>query len=433
MVKLFETKIITKVAGALFIALLFGAVFISVKAQTVDQLNQQKTDIQKKLAEINAQIQKHQQAIATAKKAENTLKNEISIYNNQIASTELEIQADNTRIDDTNLQIRELQLQIEKRIKEIADNKNVLAQLIIQLNQLQSESSLNVGLGSKNFSSFLDQVQYTESVQGKVMQIIQNIKTIKAKLTSQQESLKVQLAKLQELKDQLLITQSSLQSQSQAKQKLLTQTKGQEASYQKLLATSKNQEADLQKEIDDLDNSIRAKLGKLSINPSKGVLAYPMDGIMTQGYGNTGFTKLGYTFHNGIDLAAPAGKPIYAAADGVVTNCDTGEAAYGNWCAIKHNITTKSGSRQIVTLYAHMRSFKVHAGQNVKQGDLVGYEGNTGNTTRLIYGPERGYHLHFTVFDAQGFGVSPGAYTKIYGSYSVPFGYTYNPLDFLGK
>ena len=57
---------------------------------------------------------------------------------------------------------------------------------------------------------------------------------------------------------------------------------------------------------------------------------------------------------------------------------------------------------------------------------------NTGNTTRLIYGPERGYHLHFGVYDADGFGVVAGAYTKVYGNYKVPYGYTYNPLDFLG-
>jgi len=70
-------------------------------------------------------------------------------------------------------------------------------------------------------------------------------------------------------------------------------------------------------------------------------------------------------------------------------------------------------------------------GQSVQMGDLVGFEGNTGNTTRLLYGPHRGYHLHFTIFDARGFGVQDGAYPNIYGPYTVPFGATYNPLDFL--
>jgi murein DD-endopeptidase MepM/ murein hydrolase activator NlpD len=276
-------------------------------------------------------------------------------------------------------------------------------------------------------------VQYTESVQNKVYQILQNIKAVKAKLEAQQAELKVKLEDLEELREQLDQTESSLSRERSLKQNLLDQTRGVEKNYQKLLSQSKNEEDKIEQEIQDLDNAIRAKLGNRTIAATKGDLAWPMTGIFTQGYGNTGFTALGYNFHNGIDIAAPPGTPIYAAASGTVTSCDTGEAAYGNWCAIKHNIDTKNGKRCIVTLYAHMRSFKVKAGQQVSQGDLVGYEGNTGNTTRLLYGKERGYHLHFTVFDCEGFGISQGTYSKTYGRYTVPYGYTYNPMNFLGS
>ena len=78
-----------------------------------------------------------------------------------------------------------------------------------------------------------------------------------------------------------------------------------------------------------------------------------------------------------------------------------------------------------------MSNFAVSAGQTIHAGDVVGHEGNTGNTTRLLYGPERGYHLHFTVFDVDGFHIIPGAYQSIYGPYEIPYGYTYNPLNFL--
>ena len=107
------------------------------------------------------------------------------------------------------------------------------------------------------------------------------------------------------------------------------------------------------------------------------------------------------------------------------------DASYGNWVALKHNLSTNGSKAGVITLYAHMRSFKVKPGQKLSQGDLIGYEGNTGNTTKKLYGPERGYHIHFGVYDAEGFGVSEGKYENIYGPYKVPFGYTYNPLDFL--
>ena len=83
-----------------------------------------------------------------------------------------------------------------------------------------------------------------------------------------------------------------------------------------------------------------------------------------------------------------------------------------------------------MVLYAHLNKISVNPGQGVLTSDLIGLQGNTGNTTRLLYGPERGYHLHLTMFDEEGFGIKEGAYQDIYGPYRIPFGYSYNPFDF---
>jgi murein DD-endopeptidase MepM/ murein hydrolase activator NlpD len=425
-----ETKIKIKIALTILLALSLN--FGYVKAETsVDTLNAAKAESQKKLDEINKQIKAYQQQISTTQKQSSTLKNEILIYDKQIASTELQIQAKQTQIEDTDLQIEALKQQIAQKNNDIAENRKILSELIVQLNEYDNDYTLKTTLGSNNLSEFLNQVQYTQSYQDKIYQLVQKIKDLKAKLEANQKELEVQLANLKELQKQLQITQDALAAQRKQKQTMLTQTKGLESNYQKLLASSKKEEANLQKEVQDLDNQIRAKLGKRTISASKGVLAWPVDGILTQGYGNTGFTSLGYSSHNGIDVAGPAGSPVYAAADGVVLYTDNSDASYGNWVAIKHDISTKNGTSKIITLYGHFRSFIVKPGQAVQQGDLIGYEGNTGNTTKKLYGPERGYHVHFGVYDAEGFGVSNGAYSNIYGPYKVPYGYTYNPLDFL--
>jgi len=425
-----ETKTKTKIILALVLALSLNTYPVFAD-ESVDALNQQKADLQKKLNNINDQIKNYQRQISDIQKQANSLKNEISIYDKQIASTELEIDANQTQIDGTNLQIDELEKLIAQKNRDIEENRKILAELIVQLNEYDNEYVLKTTLASGSLSEFLDQIQYTSSFQDKIYQLVQKIKELKAQLEAEQRDLEAQLKKLEELKQQLEITKEALDTQRNQKQALLNQTRGLESNYQKLLATSKQEEINLQKEVDDLDAQIRAKLGNRTIIPSHGVLSWPMDGVLTQGYGNTGFTALGYNFHNGIDIAAPAGKPIYAVYDGTVLYTDKSDASYGNWVAIKHTIPTKGGSRDIVTLYAHFRSFIVKEGQKVSQGDLIGYEGNTGNTTKKLYGPSRGYHIHFGVYDAEGFGVSPGAYSKIYGPYKVPYGYTYNPLDFL--
>ena len=434
MFKSLDTKIQRKFAFGLILSLIFsmGLNFASAE-QTAEELAAAKTANEKKLQQINQQIKSYQQQIATTQAKSSTLKNEIYIYDRQIISTELQIQGKETQIDDSNLQIAQLENLIAKKLKEIADNKKVLGQLIVEIKQYDDQYAIKTTIGSNNLSDFLDEIQYTQNLQDKIYQLVQKIKELKAKLEGQKRDLEIQVKQLEELKEQLEITQSSLESMRGQKQSLLNQTKGLEKNFQKLLASSKADEINLQKEIEDLDAKIRAKLGNKSIPAAKGVLAWPMDGILTQSYGKTGFTALGYNFHNGIDIAAPAGQAIYAAADGEVLYTDKSDASYGNWVAIKHNISTKEGSSQIITLYAHFRSFKVSPGQQVKQGDVIGYEGNTGNTTKKLYGPERGYHIHFGVYDAEGFGVNTGAYTKIYGPYKVPYGYTYNPINFLGS
>ncbi len=425
-----NTKIVILLASAMALVGIVAVVVLvlafqhSASAQTT-----QKDLLNDKLQRLQKQINSYQQSISATRKQGASLQNEINIYDSQIASLELQVQANETQIEDTNLQITELQVQIDRRKVEIEENKVVLGELIRQLAELDENSFLQMGLGTDNFSAFLDQVQYNRSLSEQVYTLVAKIKEIKAKLEVQQEDLKKSLEKLKQLAEQLDIAQEALESDRSSKASLLAQTKGSEKNYQSLLRASNSEADQIQQELYDLDNAGRARAGNPNINARKGVLAWPMDGVLTQGYGNTGFTSLGYNFHNGIDIAAPAGKPIYAAADGTVAHCDSSQAAYGNWCTIYHTVATNDGSADIVTLYAHMRSKVVSPGVAVKMGDLIGYEGNTGNTTRLLYGPERGYHLHFTVFARKGYTVTKGKY----GEYYVPSGATLNPLNFLGK
>lgn len=397
--------------------------------QSVDELQKIKQDKQKRLDEINKKISGLQAEIKERKAIASSLKNEIALVNLEIAETEAQIEATEARIDATNLEIAEVTETIIRTEAEIKEQKENLVQLIRQINEMEEMSPLEIALENDNLTDFIDQLQYAGNIQDQTTEILGQIKKLKTELDQKQLDLKKQKATLDSLLSQLDIAKNGLQGQRLAKQQILDQTRGQEKIYQRLLAEQEGLEEEISKEIYNLEVEIRKKLGNRRLPARKGLLAWPMDGTLTQGYGNTGFTSLGYNFHNGIDIASPAGTPIYAAADGEVLHTGTGQGAYGNWVTIKHN--NIAGSRALITLYAHMSSFRVKSGQEVKMGDLVGFEGNTGNTTRLLYGAHRGFHIHFTVFDAEGYDVAEGQFTKVFGSYKVPYGYTYNPLDFL--
>ncbi len=425
MKRISETKI-----KIVTLTVLIGLTFSIGKPVFGQTTDQKRATLQSRLSQLEGQIKTLQNTLVANRQKQASLNNEIKIYDGEIQSMELQILARETQIEDTDLQIKELAAQIERRTAEIEENKILLSGLIAELYRQDANSLLHIGLGNDNFSEFLDQLQYNESVQGKVFQIVQNIKAVKIKLEEQKKDLEVQLEKMKALKEQLDQAQASLASQRQGKQALLSATKNSEKQYQQVLSASNKQANDLQKEISGLDDAVRSKLGPRTIAPGTGALSKPVDGVLTQRYGRTGFTALGYSFHNGVDIAGPCGVPVYAAADGAVNATGTGQGAYGNWITIKHTIGTKVGTREIVTLYGHLRTIKVVKGQKVSRGDVIGYEGNTGNTTRLIYGPERGCHVHFSVFDAEGFNIAPGANVKVYGPYQVPNGYTYDPFSF---
>ena len=97
--------------------------------------------------------------------------------------------------------------------------------------------------------------------------------------------------------------------------------------------------------------------------------------------------------HRAIDLRAAVGTPVYAAEDGTVDwvqawdgHSTRGDQSYGNLVRIRH---ANYNGGKLQTLYAHLKESKVKCGQAVKEGELIGYGGNTGNST--------GPHLHFEV------------------------------------
>lgn len=93
-------------------------------------------------------------------------------------------------------------------------------------------------------------------------------------------------------------------------------------------------------------------------------------------------------FHQGIDMAAIKGTPVKAAGAGVVIQAAF-MPGYGNTIVIAHN-------RKFKTRYAHLSVIKVHVGQHVEQGELIGKVGATGSVRKSKKGD--GSHLHFEVY-----------------------------------
>ncbi len=167
----------------------------------------------------------------------------------------------------------------------------------------------------------------------------------------------------------------------------------------------------LEEELDDLDLRARSLQDRLeaeeqSLQEVRGYLDdrislldaspsfWPVRGWVTSGYGwraspHGGARRL----HSGLDMAAPRGTPVMAAADGDIVFAGY-HTAYGNLVVVDHGygMTTK---------YAHLSRMLVKVGERVERGALIARVGNTGRST--------GPHLHFEVLK-DGVPVNPRRY-----------------------
>lgn len=156
----------------------------------------------------------------------------------------------------------------------------------------------------------------------------------------------------------------------------------------KLLQDADKQEQSFQEVLDFL----KKRESILASTPS----LWPVKGWVTShfGYRHSPFGG-DREFHKGIDIAAKAGNPITAPADGIVVE-NVNRADMGNYAVIRH----KNG---ISTGYAHMLRSAVYKGKSVKKGEVIGYVGNSGRST--------GSHLHYSVM-LNGVHVNPRNYLK---------------------
>lgn len=140
---------------------------------------------------------------------------------------------------------------------------------------------------------------------------------------------------------------------------------------------------------------------------------------ITQGYGSTPYSYMYIDhWHNGIDIAADYGAPIYSPTDGIVIA--TGDQ--DNYCprlAFGRYVVLEDDANHLVLLFAHLADIPVTPLEVVKKGQLIGTVGNSGDET--------GTHLHFSIFESGTFSMAPA-----HGCGPYPQGHDVNPFNYLG-
>jgi murein DD-endopeptidase MepM/ murein hydrolase activator NlpD len=263
---------------------------------------------------------------------------------------------------------------------------SVLRQLnlrMIDIYETRDPTLVEVILASKSFQDVLDQIHYLEAIAQQDKRIAaavagardevhlarERTKTIRSRVHSETQVVAVRTQQQRDVKNQLLASKGSLSSRRSKQKGALAATREQERAF---IAEANALAAE--------DARVRGQLaatqGAGDTTPSSAGLIWPVTGPVTSPFGYR-WGRL----HAGIDIAAPSGTPIHAAAGGSVVLAGwTG--GYGNYTCIDHG-------GGLATCYAHQSAYAVSAGAQVGQGQVIGYVGNTGHSF--------GAHLHFEV------------------------------------
>jgi len=412
-----------KKVTTIFLIVFLGFCFLATSsgsASLIDDIKKEISEKEEKIKQLQEQASNYSGTLQETRQKKNTLENQLYILKSRIGKLTTDINITSTKISTSNLQIEELNLEIYEKNQEIDSHKKNIAGLIRTLYEYDNRSMLELILENEKFSEFLNQVQYIELLQENVQKDLESLKSIKVEIEKQKEEVKEKRQDLQTYNAQLYSQKQIQENQKGQKDTLLRKTKGQEQQYQQLLSGIEKQQEQVKEEVYQLEEKLRLTLDPESIpKPRPGVLSWPNEGLLTQRYGITPYSKRLYKsgFHNGIDIAAGYGSPIRAAGDGVIRAMGNNDnycpgGAYGRWIAIKHD-------NNLTTFYAHLSAYgKYGIGDSVKIGNIIGYEGSSGYST--------GSHLHFGVYASNTFILKQSQWCG-----KLPIGATINPLNYL--
>lgn len=387
-----------------------------VFAGEIDELKQQLEERSKEIKELKDKEGQYKAAASHAHEASESLTELITDYNRQIRNVEDGIYIKQKEISAVTLEIRRTELEILAKEENVKRIHAYISAVLREIYENSDEQVTEMMFKYDDFSEFFDQVEYRGNLQNELTTQLDIIKEIKHQLEKQKDELNNEREESKALKSDLENQSTILDNQRSEKKNLLDDTKNEEWRYKELLKTVREKQEAIKREIFELEDKLRQAVDKASVPVARpGVLNWPAEGKLSQGYGCTQFAKTSKAyptcFHNGIDVAAPLGTPVKSARKGNVIAVQNAPYAYGKWIAIEHD-------NGLVTLYAHLSLQSASVGQQVDWGEVIGYMGSTGYST--------GSHLHFTVYAPNTFTTQASTISGI-----LPIGATINPFDYL--
>lgn len=364
--------------------------------QQIKELKADKKEIEAQIEEVQGQYEANENEILDLVNQKNVIDQEIQLLSQRIGITNQEIAAYSLLIADKQDELDEAQTRLEEL--------NAKSKERIRAMEEEGELSYwSIIFKANSFSDLLDRLAMIQEINAADQKRLKEISEAAETVAAVQEELLTEKAALEETRLQLDADQLAMEEKRLEADELLTELIARGEEFEALLDESEALQEELMQEIAQAEKELKAAEYQEWLAtyvpttrpsgtdttpsdqaPSSSGWVKPLKSYtLTSPFGMRVHPILGYErMHNGVDMAAPAGTPIYAAKSGKVTVTSYQAGGAGNYVSINHGDGFSS-------IYMHMTRYIVTKGQYVSAGQVIGYVGNTGLS--------KGNHLHFGI------------------------------------
>lgn len=379
-------------------------------------LQEQRTEMKSKMKELESQYQENKDEISNIVAKKNLIDQEMTLLHAQVDNINEQITAYGVLVADK-----------QDELDAAQENYNTLnEEYKTRIRTMEEEGTLSyweVLFKANSFSDLLDRMSMIEEIAASDTRRLEALDEATKAVAQAQQELETEKADLESTKEELDATQAELDAKREEADGVIAELLEKAEEIEGLQEELESEDQDLLNQIAQMEKEYTAAKHQewatyTTVPPATTAPASSggsgNTGTSTPSSGGTWLRPCSYTYmsspfgfrtsptagassyHQGVDLAAPANTPVYATRSGIVT-ANTYSGTAGNYVTINHGDGFSS-------IYMHLASSAVSSGQAVSAGQLIGTVGRTGIAT--------GYHLHFGIA-YNGAYVNPCAYVSL--------------------
>lgn len=349
----------------------------------------QASDLNKKkdeLSRVNKQIEERKKQLNDNQKKQKDILQELNGIDRDVSRASDDLKRIDGELSTLQQSIDETEKQVQKKEKALQERTEVLHQRLRDVYMEGNLSYLEVLLDSSSMSDFLTRFDLMKCITDQDSKLVKGLSVERDRVARQKRDLVAKKEEALILKKTTAAKQTYLASRKQDRKDTIKNLQSDQAAckraVQELEATSRQ----ITQVIQQYQSSKPSNPSNPAPPKGTGRFIWPANGSISGKGGQYGMrvhpiTGV-YKLHDGIDIGAAAGTPVWAADGGTVIHAGW-LGGYGTTVIIDHG-------GGITTLYAHLSSYSVSRGSSVSQGQVIGRVGSTGWST--------GPHLHFGVY-----------------------------------